>query len=69
MLNHTSPIPLYHQLADILQERIRSGQYSPGQMIPSETGLAKEYGIGRPTVRQAMDTLVKKGLIQRKRCA
>ena len=67
MLNPRSPIPLYHQLADILLERIRSGIYSPGQMIPSETGLAKQYGIGRPTVRQAMDTLVQKGLIQRKR--
>jgi len=69
MLNHKSPIPLYHQLADILLEKIRSGKYSPGGMIPSETGLAKQYGIGRPTVRQAMDTLVQKGLIQRKRGA
>jgi len=69
MLNPSSPIPLYHQLADILLERIRSGIYSPGQMIPSETGLAKQYSIGRPTVRQAMDTLVQKGLIQRKRGA
>jgi len=67
MLNHKSPIPLYQQLADILLEQIRSGHYSPGQMIPSETGLAKKYSIGRPTVRQAMDTLVQKGLIQRKR--
>jgi GntR family transcriptional regulator len=69
MLNPKSPIPLYHQLADILLERIRKGTYSPGQMIPSETDLAKQYRIGRPTVRQAMDTLVKKGLIQRKRGA
>jgi len=67
MLNPTSPIPLYHQLADILLERIRSGQYPPGQVIPSETQFAKFFGIGRPTVRQAMDTLVQKGLIQRKR--
>jgi GntR family transcriptional regulator len=69
MLNPKSPIPLYHQLADILLERIRSGLYLPGQMIPSETGLAKQYRIGRPTVRQAMDTLVQKGVIQRKRGA
>ncbi|MDA3790469.1 MAG: GntR family transcriptional regulator, partial [Desulfobacula sp.] len=65
MLNPQSPIPLYHQLADIIMEWIQSGIYAPGQMIPSETGLAKKYGIGRPTVRQAMDTLVQKGLIQR----
>ena len=55
MLNPNSPIPLYHQLAEILQNRIRSGVYPPGEMIPSEIGLAKQYGIGRPTVRQAME--------------
>lgn len=69
MLNPRSPIPLYHQLADLVMEQIRSGVYLPGQMIPSETGLAKEYGIGRPTVRQAMNILVQKGLIQRRRGA
>lgn len=67
MLNPQSPMPLYHQLADILTEKIRSGVYRPGDVIPSETGLAKDYGIGRPTVRQAMDALVRKGLIERKR--
>ncbi|WDP91123.1 MAG: GntR family transcriptional regulator [Desulfobacter sp.] len=69
MLNPDSPIPLYHQLAEVLQDRIRSGIYVPGEMIPSEIGLAKKYGIGRPTVRQAMDLLVQKGLIYRKRGA
>ena len=67
MLNPQSPLPLYHQLADILTERIRSGVYSPGQAIPYETVIAKQYAIGRPTVRQAMDILVRKGLLERKR--
>lgn len=67
MLNPLSPLPLYHQLADILTEQIRAGTYKPGDAIPSETGIAKQYTIGRPTVRQAMDTLVKKGLVERKR--
>lgn len=69
MLNSQSPVPLYHQLADILAGQIRSGEYKPGDMIPSETGLAKSHGIGRPTVRQAMDLLVRKGLVRRKRGA
>ena len=69
MLNPKSPLPLYQQLADILAERIRSGEYEPGRVIPSETGLALQYGIGRPTVRQAMDTLVRKGLVHRRRGA
>jgi len=67
MLNPQSPIPLYHQLADILTEQIRSGKYRSGDLLPSETGMAKTYQIGRPTVRQAMDILVRKGLIERKR--
>lgn len=67
MLNSQSPIPLYHQLADVLTDQIRSGVYKPGDVIPSETGMAKHYGIGRPTVRQAMDVLVRKGIVERKR--
>jgi GntR family transcriptional regulator len=67
MLNTQSPIPLYHQLADILMEGIRSGDYPPGSRIPSEPQLAKVYGIGRPTVRQAIDVLVRKHLLLRKR--
>ncbi len=67
MLNSQSPVPLYHQLADLLTEQIRSGTYKPGDVIPPETGMAKQYSIGRPTVRQATDILVRKGLLERKR--
>lgn len=67
MLNKKSPIPLYHQLADILMDAIRSGEYAPGSRIPSEPQLAKDYGIGRPTVRQAIDVLVRQRLLSRRR--
>jgi GntR family transcriptional regulator len=67
MLNTQSPIPLYHQLAGILGEAIRSGEYPPGARIPSEPQLAKQYGIGRPTVRQALDMLVNQRLLSRRR--
>ncbi|WP_319407971.1 GntR family transcriptional regulator [uncultured Desulfosarcina sp.] len=67
MLNTQSPIPLYRQLADILAEGIRSGGYPVGSRIPSEPQLAKDYGIGRPTVRQAIDVLVRKRLLLRRR--
>jgi len=67
MLNPQSPLPLYHQLSDLLAEQIRSGTYKPGDAIPSETEIAKQYTIGRPTVRQAMELLVRKGLVERKR--
>ena len=67
MLNLASPIPLYHQLADILAEKIRTGEYAVGRKIPSEHQLAADYHIGRPTARQATDLLVRKGLLVRKR--
>ena len=67
MLNIKSPLPLYRQLADILLAKIRSGAYPSGSRIPSENSLAARYGIGRPTVRQATDLLVRKGFLLRKR--
>lgn len=67
MLNTQSPMPLYHQLANILMEGIRSGVYPIGSRIPSEPQLAKDFGIGRPTVRQAIDVLVRKCLLERRR--
>ena len=67
MLNTQSPIPLYRQLADILMEGIRSGDYPPGTRIPSEPQLSRDYGIGRPTVRQAIDVLVRQRLLSRRR--
>ena len=66
-LNPQSPIPLYRQLADILSAEIRNGGYPVSSRIPSENHLASEFGIGRPTVRQATDHLIRKGLLQRKR--
>jgi len=67
MLNNQSPIPLYHQLADLLTARIRAGDYAVGDRIPSEHQLAAAYGIGRPTVRQAIDTLVRRRMLVRRR--
>ena len=67
MLNTQSPIPLYRQLAEILMEGLRSGKFPAGARIPSEPQLAKAYAIGRPTVRQAVDVLVRRGLLVRRR--
>jgi GntR family transcriptional regulator len=67
MLNPHSPLPLYHQLSQTLLSRIRSGEYPPGGRIPSEHQLAAAFGIGRPTVRQAVDVLVRRGWLKRRR--
>jgi GntR family transcriptional regulator len=67
MLNPQSPIPLYRQLADLILAKIRAGEYPQGARIPSEHRLAAQFGIGRPTVRQATDWLLQKGVLARKR--
>ncbi len=67
MLNPESPIPLYHQLAERLSAQIRTGELAAGARIPSEHQLVAMYGIGRPTVRQALDSLVRQGLLCRRR--
>lgn len=67
MLNPSSPLPLYHQLAEKLSSGISAGDWGPGQRLPSEPELARQYGIGRPTVRQALEILVRRGLAERRR--
>lgn len=66
-LDPASPVPLYHQLADLLEARICSGEYPLGARIPSEPDLARTFGIGRPTVRQATDQLIQKRRLERRR--
>ena len=67
MLNPASPLPLYHQLAELLSGRIENGELGAGARLPSEPALSREHGIGRPTVRQATELLVQRGLIERRR--
>jgi GntR family transcriptional regulator len=67
MLDATSPLPLYHQLAEHLFSDIRAGLYAPGTKIPSEHQLAETFHLGRPTVRQATDSLIQRGILTRRR--
>jgi GntR family transcriptional regulator len=67
MLNPASPMPLYQQLAEQLSREIASGSLTVGTRLPSEPELARRHGIGRPTVRQATELLVQRGLVERRR--
>lgn len=60
-----SPLPRYYQLKEIMREKIRSGDWSPGDLIPSERELGEQYGISRMTARQAITELVNEGLFYR----
>lgn len=60
-----SPVPRYHQLKEILRDRIRSAEWQPGDLIPSERELSETYSISRMTARQAITDLVNEGVFYR----
>jgi GntR family transcriptional regulator len=62
-LEKSSPVPLYHQLEQLLADRIAQGLYRSG--LPGEPELVMEFGISRGTVRQALERLTRRGLIVR----
>lgn len=56
--------PLYVQLARRLRTDITSGKFDLGERLPSEEQLMETFGVSRPTVRQALNTLRAEGLIR-----
>jgi GntR family transcriptional regulator len=58
------PQPLYLQIADELEEQIRSGDLSPGSQLPTEDDLRNKYRASRNTVRDAIKRLVGQGLVE-----
>jgi GntR family transcriptional regulator/GntR family frlABCD operon transcriptional regulator len=59
-------IPQYRKLYEILRKHIVKGVYKEGDLLPSENELCAAYSMTRPTVRHALDSLVKDGLILKK---
>lgn len=66
-LERNSPVPLYYQLAQSIEQAIASGTLAPGDRLENELSLTTRLGLSRPTARQAIQELVKKGLLVRKR--
>lgn len=66
-LDRTSPVPLYFQLAQHLERAIASGDLGHGSRLDNEIQLAEQLRLSRPTVRRAIQYLVDKGLVVRKR--
>lgn len=66
-IDKSSFIPPYYQLAQILERQIRSGEYRPGDALPSEAELSEKYGLSRMTVRRSLSQLAKAGLIRTER--
>ncbi len=59
--------PLYAQIEDYLRRRLISGELRPGDVLPTEAELCRTFHVSRFTVRQALDRLVREGLLTRQR--
>ena len=58
--------PQYRKLYELLRKHIVNGVYQEGDLLPSENELCAAHEMTRPTVRHALETLVKDGLILKK---
>ncbi len=66
-VDRASPVPLYYQVAQELERAIESGDLEPGTRLDNEIALADHLGLSRPTMRRAIEYLVQRGLLVRKR--
>jgi GntR family transcriptional regulator len=58
--------PLYQQVKKHLVHRVLTGEWLPGQVLPSETRLAAEYELSQGTVRKAIEEMASEGLVTRR---
>lgn len=66
-LERSGPIPLYFQVAQRIEKAILEGQLPAGSRLENEVALGERLGLSRPTVRRAIQDLVDKGLLVRRR--
>ena len=68
-IDRTSGTPLYSQIAEALATLILDGALEPGTRLEDEVSMARRLEVSRPTARQALQRLVDRGLISRRRGA
>ena len=66
-IDPNSMIPMYKQIISVMNNRIEKGELKPGDKLPSETELMKEYQVSRITIRAAISELEEAGLVIRSR--
>ena len=66
MIDNAQALPLYHQVAGILRQRIDDGIYPVGGRLLAEDELAAEFEVSRATIRQAVGELVMEGRVVRR---
>lgn len=58
--------PLYRQIKDLIMQGLASGEWRPGEVIPSEAELAIRFNVSQGTVRKAIDEMAAENLVVRK---
>src|SRR5690625_1263572 len=66
-LDRNGPIPLYFQISQRLEQAIHDELLVPGARLENEIALAARLGLSRPTIRRAIQELVDKGMLVRRR--
>lgn len=67
MLARKGPMPLYHQIERHLREDLAAERYRPGDLLPPEHELQRQFGVSRATVRTALRRLAEDGLVSSQR--
>jgi GntR family transcriptional regulator len=62
-----SPVPMYYQVAQQLEHAIETGELPPGTRLDGELALANQLRVSRPTLRRAIEYLVDRGYLVRRR--
>jgi GntR family transcriptional regulator len=60
-------LPLYAQVEATLSARIAADEFQPGDRLPSEDELVRDFSVSRTTVRSAIQSLVQKGIVEIRR--
>jgi len=62
-------VPVYMQIVERMLEQIENAELAAGDRLAAERSLAEEFGVNRRTIRQALEVLERRGLVQRRRGA
>lgn len=66
VFNKNEPLPLHYQITNDLREAIKNGEWSVGDLFPTDKELMEKYGVSSTTVRRAVAQLVQEGWLERK---
>jgi GntR family transcriptional regulator len=66
-IDHHSPLPLYAQVEAILASSIADGTFPPGSRLPNDDELVERFAVSRTTIRQTIQNLIRRGLIEIRR--